>query len=192
MEKTNLKQKQFIKVYFEKYITYLSDSSVHENIILMKDAVIETKRKGKKVYFAGNGASAAIAGHAALDFTKQAKIVSSCFNEASLITAFANDFGYAHWLEKAIEFYCSRNDMAVLISSSGKSENILNAANAAKKKELKVITFSGFLIDNPLRSFGDINFWLDCRAYNVIENIHQIWLMTVCDLVIGSSEYSVS
>jgi len=39
---------------------------------------------------------------------------------------------------------------------------------------------------------GDINFWLDCRAYNMIEGIHQLWLLAICDLIIGKKEYSVS
>ena len=55
--------------------------------------------------FAGNGASASIANHASLDFTKQAKIKSVNFNESALITAFANDYGYENWIQKAVKYY---------------------------------------------------------------------------------------
>ena len=80
--------------------------------------------------------------------------------------------------------------MAILISSSGSSKNILNAADVAKDLNINVITFSGFSKDNPLRKKGDVNFWLDSKAYNVVENTHLIWLLMVCDLIIGDAEYS--
>jgi D-sedoheptulose 7-phosphate isomerase len=68
----------------------------------------------------------------------------------------------------------------------------VNAAQYAGKNGINVITFTGFLADNPLLQAGDINFWLDSKAYNVIEGIHQIWLLSICDLIIGKKEYAVS
>ena len=55
---------------------------------------------------------------------------------------------------------------------------------------LAVITFLGFSADNPLRQLGDINLWVDSRAYNFVENIHQVWLVAIVDLIIGTREYS--
>ena len=55
---------------------------------------------------------------------------------------------------------------------------------------MSVVTLSGFSEDNPLNQLGDINLWLDSRAYNFIENIHQIWLLIIVDLLIGEREYS--
>ena len=183
---------KFLNGYFRKYVGVLSDDKVFEKLYQMKKLLLEAKNSGNKVIFAGNGASASIASHAALDFTKQAKIPSICFNEAAFITAFANDFGYEYWVQKAVEHHSKSGDVAVLISSSGKSPNIVNAARFSKENNLKVVTYSGFENNNPLKQYGDINFWIDSKAYNIIENIHQIWLMTVCDLIIGKSEYSVS
>ena len=108
--------------------------------------------------FAGNGASASIANHASLDFTKQAKIKSVNFNESALITAFANDFGYENWIQKAIEFYGDDKDTLILISSSGQSSNVINAAKYANHIGINVITFTGFDSNNPLSMSGDINF----------------------------------
>jgi D-sedoheptulose 7-phosphate isomerase len=141
---------------------------------------------------AGNGASAAIVSHAATDFTKQAGVRSQCFTDSSLITAFANDYGYENWVAKAIEFYFIEGDAVILISSSGRSKNIVNAAKLAKEKGLKVITFTGFESNNPLKLLGDVNFWLDSKAYNVIECTHMIWITTVVDMIIGKAEYNVS
>ena len=67
---------------------------------------------------------------------------------------------------------------------------MINAANQASKMGITVITLTGFNEDNPLRQLGELEFWVDSRAYNIIENTHQIWLLMVCDLIIGEIEYS--
>ena len=180
----------FIKDYLARYEKSLFETDISQEMIKMKEMLLEVKARGKKVMIAGNGGSAAMSSHVAVDFTKQGGIRTVNFNESDLITCFANDYGYEHWVEKAVEFYGDDGDLAILISSSGSSKNILNAAVAAKKLNIDVITFSGFSKDNPLRKKGDINFWLDSKAYNVVENTHLIWLLMVCDLIIGEAEYS--
>ena len=111
------------------------------------------------------------------------------FNEADLITCFSNDYGYDYWVEKTIDFYHQEKDVVILISSSGESMNMINAAKFAKQKKLKVITFTGHSKNNKLSLLGDFNFWINSKAYNFIENTHQIWLLTICDLIIGKREY---
>ncbi len=92
---------------------------------------------------AGNGGSAAMASHVCVDFTKQGGIRSVNFNEADLITCFANDYGYEHWVAKAIEFYGNKGDLAILISSSGNSKNMINGAQTANNLGIDVVTFTG-------------------------------------------------
>jgi D-sedoheptulose 7-phosphate isomerase len=82
-------------------------------------------KKNNKIIIVGNGGSASIAAHAAVDFTKVLKIRSITFNESNLITCFANDYGYENWVKKAIEFYALKGDILILISSSGKSQNLI-------------------------------------------------------------------
>ena len=68
---------------------------------------------------------------------------------------------------------------------------MLNSCKSAREKKIaKIITFSGHDINNPLSKLGDINFWIDSKAYNFVENTHQIWLLAICDLIIGKREYS--
>ena len=93
---------------------------------------------------------------------------------------------------KVIEMYGESGDIVVLVSSSGRSKNVLKAGAIAKEMRIKIVTFSGFEIDNPLKKIGDLNFWVDSKAYNIIENMHMIWLTSVCDSIIGKAEYSVS
>ena len=185
-----MKDIEFIKEYLNRYQKSLVENDVSDSMIAMKKFLLQTRDNGNKVLIAGNGGSAAMASHVSVDLTKQAGIRTENFNEADLITCFANDYGYENWVAKAIEFYGDEGDIAILISSSGKSSNMINAAVQAKSMMIPVITLTGFEQDNPLRQFGGLNFWVDSRAYNVIENIHQIWLLMVCDLILGKVEYS--
>ena len=186
-----MNEKQILQNIIKEYQN-LINKDIIEKIILTKKIIEKQNKLGKKIIFAGNGASASIASHCALDFTKQAKIRSICFNDAAFITAFANDYNYNHWVEKALHFHGKPGDIAILISSSGSSLNIINAAKYCKKNKIFVITFSGFNNTNALNQIGDINFWLDSKAYNIIESVHQIWLLMLCDLIIGKTIYSVS
>jgi D-sedoheptulose 7-phosphate isomerase len=181
----------FIDIYLGYYEKNLFSVDAKEKIIEMRDMIDRMQQTRGKLILAGNGASAAIASHCALDFTKQAGVRAITFNESSLITAFANDYGYEYWVAKAIGFYSEQQDIVVLISASGKSPNMINAARYAKEKGMKIITFTGFSTDNPLKQLGDLNFWVDSQAYNIIECTHMIWLTAVSDLIIGKAEYPV-
>jgi DNA-binding MurR/RpiR family transcriptional regulator len=66
---------------------------------------------------------------------------------------------------------------------------MLNAAKKAKSMSITVVSFTGFNSDNPLKQQGILNFWVNSKAYNIIENTHQIWLLMICDLIIGKAEY---
>jgi len=183
---------QFIKNYLKDFIEILSpnENSI-ESLIKVRDLILETNSNKKKVLILGNGGSSAIASHVSVDLTKNAKIRCLNFSDAGLITCFANDYGFEHWAEKAIDFYGNEGDMLIVISSSGSSENMLNAVKAARSGGFSsIITLSGFSEKNPLNQLGDINLWVDSNAYNFVENIHQIWLLTIVDLLIGKREYS--
>ena len=125
-----------------------------------------------------------MASHVAVDFTKAAKIRAINFNEADLITCYANDYGYDQWVSQALESYADKDDLVILISSSGKSPNIVNGALKAKELGLKLVTLSGFDAENPLTGLGDVNLWVDSTAYNIIEMTHHVWLLSVVDFLI--------
>jgi D-sedoheptulose 7-phosphate isomerase len=180
-----MKELNYFKKYFESVGQKLNsiDPTQLEQAASM---VWAAHKAGKKAIVVGNGGSAAMASHVAVDFTKAASIRAINFNEADLITCFANDYGYEHWVEKALEAYADSGDLVILISSSGKSQNILNAAKKANEMGLSVITVSGFLSDNPLRKFGDLNLWVDSTEYNIVEMTHHVWLVAIIDYLIES------
>lgn len=188
----HMNESSLLDAYLNRYREILASKDIYAELLRAKEVIQSAQAAGKKLMFAGNGASASIASHLAVDFTKQGGVRAMCFNEANLITAFANDYGYERWVQEAMRFHGDPGDVAVLISSSGKSPNILTAARFAAANGLKVITLSGFAADNPLRALGDVNLWVESRAYNIIECTHMIWLTAICDLIIGSAEYPVS
>jgi D-sedoheptulose 7-phosphate isomerase len=183
---------QFIKSYLDDFIELLKPNDhVTEQLIHVRNLLLKVKEKNKKVIIFGNGGSAAISSHFSVDLTKNAGLRCHNFNEADLITCFANDYGFEHWAEKAVDFYGDEGDLIIVISSSGNSKNMLNAVKAARNHNFHaVVTLSGFDKNNSLTNLGDINLWVDSNAYNFVENIHQIWLLTIADLLIGSREYS--
>ena len=183
---------QFIKSYLNDFSDLLKpNDELIEKLIQVRDLLLEVNKNNKKILIFGNGGSAAIASHFSVDLTKNAGVRCLNFNEADLITCFANDYGFEHWVEKAIDFYGDEGDLLIVISSSGRSQNMLNGVKAARNGNFKsVVTLSGFAEDNPLNQLGDINLWLDSKAYNFVENIHQIWLLIIVDLLIGKREYS--
>ena len=182
--------------FLTKYLDDFSDLVKPDKDIVQKLSEIANLLKavhndGNKTLIFGNGGSAAIASHFSVDLTKNAGLRCVNFNEADLITCFANDYGFERWMEKAVDFYGDEGDLLIVISSSGSSKNILNGVKAARKGNFKaVVTLSGFAEDNPLRQLGDLNLWINSRAYNFVENIHQVWLLAIVDLIIGSREYS--
>ena len=183
--------KDFVKAYLEDFSALVKpNDQIVEKIINAKNILVQAKKNNAKIMIFGNGGSAAIASHVSVDLTKNANIRSVNFNEADLITCFANDYGYERWIEKAIDFYADDKDVLILISSSGKSPNMINACKFARNKKMsKIITFTGHDKNNPLSKLGDINFWINSKAYNFVENLHQVWLLTVVDLIIGKREY---
>lgn len=165
---------------FQNKLTAVDNSTLEA----LSNKLIAVAKSGKKVIVVGNGGSAAMASHVTVDLTKNAKVRSVNFNEADLITCFANDFGYENWVKEAIAYYADPGDAVILISSSGKSPNIVNAATHAKKMGLYVATFSGFSKENPLCQLGDLNFWVDSNAYNIVEMVHHVWLLAIVDRII--------
>ncbi len=178
--------------YFKRYTSAAFEPSIYPQLIAFRDLVAATRDAGNKLIFAGNGASASIASHARVDFTKQGKVRCLDFNEANLLTAFANDFGFENVFAKGTEMFADDGDVVVLISVSGTSPNCVKAAEYARSRGLKVVTFTGKSPNNPLKALGDINFWIDSSAYNIVECTHMLWICTVVDMLIGKAEYTVA
>ncbi len=133
--------------------------------------VKETK---KQVFLIGNGASASMASHTALDLWKNFKIKATAFNDVVGLTAISNDHSYKKVFSKHLEFFGQKGDMIICISSSGNSPNILETVKVAMKKQIVTVTLSGMNSNNKLRKMGHLNFYVPANTYGTVESCHQI------------------
>ena len=98
-------QKKFLKSYLSDFSDLVKpDDDTVKQLVHVADLLKVVHGKGDKTLIFGNGGSAAMASHFSVDLTKNAGLRCVNFNEADLITCFANDYGYERWVEKAIGF----------------------------------------------------------------------------------------
>ncbi len=181
--------------YYEKFSSiaqeFLSDE---KNLRKMEECVRllgATRDTENTIFLIGNGGSASVAEHIAIDLTKNAGLKAMAISGSPMLTTFANDYGYENVFSKALERFAKKGDILIAISSSGSSKNILNACDVAKEKEMFVITLSGFDRRNPLNSKGDINLWVDTKAFGFLEIFHGFLLHYINDSIIGTEVYMI-
>ena len=141
------------------------------------------KQEKSQIFFIGNGGSSAIASHMTADFMKNGGMRTYSLYDHAVTTCMGNDYGYAYVFSRPLAFLGQENDLLVAISSSGSSQNIVNAIHVAKTKKMEVITFTGFLPDNPSKQMGDINVYVPSEKYGVVESIHNLMLQQTVDLI---------
>lgn len=180
--------KEFIDLLDSIRATDITGSKLDAYEGIERACNIIKERAGGKLFFIGNGGSAAIASHMAIDFWKNGGIPAMAFNDSSLLTCISNDFGYKHVFEKPVEMFANNGDVLFAISSSGKSENILMGAEAARLKGCSVITLSGFGSDNPLSVKGNINFYVPSNEYGPVEVAHQYICHWILDTLMSTGK----
>ena len=151
--------------------------------------VIELARKahgaGNKLMFIGNGGSSTIASHMAEDFSKAADIRALAFNDPAFLTCLGNDLGFEQVFAKQIDLFAKEGDVLVAISSSGNSQNILNAALVARQRDCTIVTLSGFESSNRLRGLGDYNIYVPNSEYGFVEITHSAVCHAILDIAMG-------
>jgi D-sedoheptulose 7-phosphate isomerase len=180
-----------LEIYFRNYYSEIDKNLNSVDVCQLEkiaNCIARYKETGKKVIIAGNGGSASIASHLTIDLINAANIRAVNFNDPSIITCFANDYGYEKWIAKALDKYADPGDTVILISSSGESKNMLIGAKKAKSINCDVVTLSGFSADNQLRKLGRINLWVDSEKYNIVEMVHHVWLLSIVDYIIKNNK----
>ncbi len=138
---------------------------------------------GARIFFVGNGGSAAIASHMAADYQKNGKMPSMCFNDASSLTCISNDLGYENVFSLPLQYHGRLGDVLFAVSSSGESESILHAVTHAKAMFMNIVTLSGFEPTNSLRGKGGVNFYVPSKNYGTVEIAHLAILHSLLDEV---------
>lgn len=138
-----------------------------------------------QVILIGNGGSNAIASHIAVDYVKFLNVKSFSFSDASMLTAYMNDYSVENAYEQFIVDMHEPGGLVILISSSGNSKNIYNAANYCKDNDISFVLLTGFNENNLARKdfkeYATIDYWVDSNSYGVVECVHQIFLHSIID-----------
>jgi len=159
--------------------------ALHKGCDWVRTTAHQTHDSGNKIMFVGNGGSAAIASHLAIDFLKYGGLRSLAFNDASALTCLGNDLGYENVFAKQLDLHARPGDFLIAISSSGRSPNILGAVKAARAQDCRIVTFSGFASENELRRTGDLNFYVRSHEYGFVELAHLALCHAVLDIDMG-------
>lgn len=166
------------RAYMTKYINILQKIDTEE-LSKLKDIIVDSQ----EIIILGNGGSNAIASHISQDYTKVLGKKSFSFSDASRLTCYINDYGMENAYEKFLQHFASSLSTVILISSSGESVNILNAAKFCYVQGIRFIILTGFKIDNKLRQlYGDIaqlDFWVNSNDYGLVECTHEAILHSV-------------
>ena len=178
-------KKEFLKKYFQKYQDLINLCLEDEDkIIKLSEMIHNLKIKNNKLLIFGNGGSSAIASHFGADIFKVHNIRYITNPDISLLTCLSNDFSYQEVIKITIEQNISKDDLVILISSSGSSKNVNIAADLIINKKYNLVTLTGMSNDNNLikKNKDGLNFYVDSNCYNIIENVHQFILLTALDL----------
>lgn len=161
-----------------KYLEY------DEGIGLLVDTFTKHKERNSQLFFIGNGGSSAIASHMTADYMKNGGMNTYSLYDNAVTTCMGNDYGYEYIFSRPLDFLMKKGDLLVAISSSGNSLNIIKAIEIAESKEGEVITFTGFESDNMIKQMGNVNVYVPCRKYGIVESIHNLMLQQIVDTIV--------
>ncbi len=152
-----------------------------EGIPVLIGVFLEARKNKRDIYFIGNGGSAAIACHMTADFQKNGEMRTRSLYNPSTFSCFANDYGYEYVFSKQLDAVAGKGDILVAISSSGNSQNILNAIDVVKNKGGLIISLTGFSRTNKSREMSDYSVYVPSDEYGIVESIHNLILQQMVD-----------
>jgi len=176
-----------IKDYISQVTDTLSKLPV-DQIAGVVEALGEARDRGSRIFIFGNGGSAATASHFACDLDKGAihrgKPRFKAFaltDNVPLLSAWANDTDYGNIFSEQLESFVEANDIAIAISGSGNSPNVLNGVKTATAKGATTIGFIGF-DGGRLRDLVDIALVVPSHNMEQVEDIHLLLehMITTC------------
>lgn len=169
------------KEYFEEHHAAL-DNLIKYDISEIVDLIRNTTLQGGTIWTAGNGGSASTASHAQCDLSKGLFLKTELKNRvicltdlAPTLSAWENDFGHNLAIANMCENFVNQNDLLILISGSGNSANVVEAARWANQNQVKVCSMTGF-DGGTLKTLSSFNYNVDSNDMQVIENMHLVFI----------------
>jgi D-sedoheptulose 7-phosphate isomerase len=181
-----LENNKFLTTYFKKIQDIIDNINVNEIDHLVTE-ILNIKKNGGTLFIAGNGGSASTASHFATDLgvgslakPNPVRAISLCDN-VSVLTAVSNDLNFDSVFDQQLKLLGKPNDLLVLISASGNSENLLRVLHTATLMGVRVFSLTGFSGGNLRKMTVNFNIHIETPIgeYGLVENIH----LSICHAV---------
>ncbi|MCU0382037.1 MAG: D-sedoheptulose 7-phosphate isomerase [Chitinophagaceae bacterium] len=166
----------------------LQDASMHHKLLQAVEAILDAFRNGKRIWFCGNGGSAADAQHLAAEFSgrfytdRRALPAEALHCNTSYLTAVANDYSYDEVYARLVDGITQAGDVLVGLSTSGNSRNIVKAFETARQRKVLTIGFTG-TDGGKMKTLSDILFNVPSRDTPRIQESHILLGHIICQLV---------
>ena len=141
--------KKIIQSSIDVKTSVLENSILLKTILTITDVMVAALKSDRRIYFCGNGGSAADAQHLAAELTgrfytdRKALAAEALHCNTSYLTAVANDYGFDEIYARMIEGIAQEGDVLIGLSTSGNSKNIINAFEKAKEQNVITVSFTG-------------------------------------------------
>lgn len=166
----------------------LKDASITERIAEVVSVVVDAFRNGHRLYFCGNGGSAADAQHLAAELSgrfytdRKALPAEALHCNTSYLTAVANDYSFDVIYARLVSGIAEKGDVLLGFSTSGNSQNIIKAFEVAREQEVVTIGFTGAL-GGQLKPLSDYLFNVPASDTPRIQEAHIMIGHIICELV---------
>lgn len=142
----------------------------------LNEFVKRIKANSGRIFFFGNGASAAFSNHMALDWSKNGGILAISLSDSAMLTALANDYNYNDAFLEFFKINCPTiNDLVVTTSSSGNSKNVVNVLEFCRQRKITTFGLSGLNEGNKTQELADFSLYVPMKTYGMVECIHQVF-----------------
>jgi D-sedoheptulose 7-phosphate isomerase len=159
-----------------------------EQVEAITDAIVRALRDGKRIYWCGNGGSAAEAQHMAAELSGRYLRERRGLNSEALtvnsstLTCVGNDYGYDYIFQRQVEAFVQPGDVLIGMTTSGTSKNVVLAMEAARKKGGVTIAFTGNG-GGTIVDYSDLVLLGPDGYAAIVQEVHQVMAHIVCDLV---------
>lgn len=181
-----------ISNFKEKYVKELNEGLDKISDINLMNAYQEIEKaifNYKDIFVCGNGGSASISEHLSCDHSKGIATNTNLFprihslsSNMSLLTALANDNGYEEIFSAQLLLQAKKDDLLIVISSSGNSPNIIRALEVANALQMKTISLTGFT-GGKAKDLSLINLHIPVNNYGIVEDSHQILMHIIAQYI---------
>lgn len=166
---------------------FLSEENM-KKLELIAKLILSSFKKGGKILICGNGGSASDSAHFAAElvgrFKKERKALPAIAltTDTSILTAISNDYSFKKIFLRQVEAIGKKDDTLIVISTSGNSENILEALKAAKKIKIKTVGFLG-KDGGAAKNFSDVYFIVNSNSAARAQEIHITAIHALAEII---------